>query len=141
MILLAKRLAVIDSDRCVGCQLCMFACARRFAVGGLSKTAIHVRSLGGFERGFTVIVCRACIDPPCAKPCPTGALVPRTGGGILFNPTKCIGCGACKEACPIGAVFWDDIENKPVICVYCGYCVDFCPHGVIALVEVQTVGK
>jgi len=133
---LAKRLAVIDADKCVGCQLCMFACARRFGVGGLAKSAIHVRSVGGFERGFSVIVCRACIDPPCAKACPTEALVPREGGGVLFNPIKCIGCGACREACPIGAVFWDDVENKPVICVYCGYCANFCPHNVISLVEV-----
>lgn len=115
----------------------MFACARRFGNGGLLKSAIHIRSLGGFERGFSVIVCRACIDPPCAKPCPTEALVPRKGGGVIFYANKCIGCGACVDACPIGAVFWDASINKPIICVYCGYCVDFCPHGVIALREVR----
>ncbi len=138
MITLVKRLAVLDSERCVGCQLCMFACSRRFGTGGVAKAAIHVHSLGGFERGFTVVVCRACIDPPCAKACPTGALVPRNGGGVIFYATKCIGCRACQTACPIGAVFWDDETNKPVICTYCGYCVDFCPHGVISLTEVKT---
>jgi len=113
----------------------MYACSRRFGDGGLSKAAIHVRSVGGFERGFTVIVCRACLDPPCAKVCPVGALIPRDGGGVLLDSSKCIGCRNCVDACPIGAVFWDDELDKPLICVHCGYCVNYCPYGVIALEE------
>ena len=131
----AKRLVVVDPDLCVGCMSCMFACARRFPEAGLAKSAIHVRSVGGFERGFTVIVCRACPDPPCAKVCPTGALTPRKGGGVVLDSSKCIGCGFCREACPFGAIFWDYDENKPVICVHCGYCVNYCPHSVLALEE------
>ena len=133
----SRRLAILDSERCVGCQLCMYACERRFGDGGLAKSAILVRSVGGIERGFTVIVCRACEDPPCARVCPTQALIPREGGGVILNPSKCIGCGMCKEACVIGAVFWDEENNKPIICLHCGYCADFCPHGVIGL-EVKT---
>ena len=132
-----KRLAVVDADRCVGCQMCMFACSRRLGLGGHGKSAIHIRSVGGFERGFTVIVCRACISPPCAKVCPTGALRPREGGGIVFNPSKCIGCGICVDACIIGAIQWDYEKNKPIVCVYCGYCADYCPHNVIELEEVS----
>jgi len=114
----------------------MFACNRRFGEGGLEKAALHVKSVGGFERGFTVVVCRACIDPPCARVCPTDALTPRPGGGVTLNASKCIGCKACVDACPIDAIFWDDAIGKPIICVYCGYCVNFCPHGVLALEEV-----
>jgi len=132
----ARRLVVVDANRCVGCQLCVYACTNRFGYAGLSKSAIFVRSAGGVERGFVVIVCRACKDPPCARSCPVGALSLRSGGGVVLNPNKCIGCGNCVEACDIGAVMWDSELEKPVICTHCGYCVSFCPHGVIALEEV-----
>ncbi len=130
-----KRLKVIDQDRCVGCELCMFACQRRFGEGGFGKSTIFVHSRGGMSRGFTVVVCRACEDPPCALVCPTDALQVRKGGGVILQSHKCIGCGNCRDACTIGAVFWDEEANKPAICIHCGYCAKYCPHGVIALVE------
>lgn len=133
-----KSLEVVDSERCVGCQMCMFACNRRFGLGGLAKSAIRVRSSGGFERGLVVIVCRACLDPPCARVCPVDALKKRNGGGVILESIQCIGCGRCRDACPIGAVFWDRESNKPDICVHCGYCVQYCPHEVLAIKEVPT---
>ncbi len=126
------RVTILDADRCVGCQLCMFACARRSGNGGLLDSSIMIRSIGGMERGFRVIVCRACPDPPCAKVCPTNAFVPKDDGGVKLYPEKCIGCGNCVEGCILNAIFWNPEKEKPVICVYCGYCTKFCPHGVIA---------
>jgi carbon-monoxide dehydrogenase iron sulfur subunit len=131
------RLTVVDADRCVGCQLCMFACNRRFGEGGLAKSAIRVRSAGGFERGFVVVACRACSDPPCMKVCPVDALEQRKGGGVVLNAGRCIGCHRCVEACPMHAVFWDEEANKPDICVHCGYCVGYCPHEVLAMKEAE----
>jgi Fe-S-cluster-containing dehydrogenase component len=130
---MAVRLAVVDTDRCVGCQVCMFACARRAGEAGLAASCIGIRSAGGMERGFVIAVCRACPDPPCARVCPTGALSPREGGGIRFAASSCIGCGHCRDACLVKAVFWDDETGKPMICSHCGYCAKFCPHKVLAL--------
>jgi len=114
----------------------MLACSERLGYAGLTKSAIRIITPGGVERGFTVIVCRACKDPPCARVCPEGALKVRQGGGILLDSSRCIGCGHCVEACDIGAIRLDPETSKPITCVYCGYCAEFCPHGVIALEEV-----
>lgn len=135
--MVVKRVAIVDNEKCVGCQLCMFACTRRLGDGGLGLSSIHIKSTGGIERGFTVIVCRACLNPPCVRVCPTEALTIRKEGGVRFNPDRCIGCGYCVNACPFGAVFWNPEVNKPIVCVYCGYCVKFCPYNVIALEEVK----
>jgi Fe-S-cluster-containing dehydrogenase component len=85
------------------------------------------------ERCFVVIVCKACANPPCAKACSTGALKQRDKGGVVLESSKCIGCGRCRDACIIGAVFWNDEINKPTICIHCGYCSKYCPHGILKL--------
>jgi Fe-S-cluster-containing hydrogenase component 2 len=46
---------------------------------------------------------------------------------------KCVGCGACVNICPVGAI---SMENgKAVIdqnkCTHCGKCFDACPNGAI----------
>ena len=127
------RLSVRDSEKCIGCQSCMFACNRRQGAAGLARTCIGVHSVGGMERGFTVVVCRACEDPPCLKVCPTRALSLRNSGGVILAQAKCIGCRSCVDACTIGAVSWDNSINKPIICVHCGFCTDFCQYGVIKI--------
>lgn len=137
---MTKRLSVVDADRCVGCMSCMFACARRAGQGGLAESCIVVHSAGGMRKGFVVIVCRACPDPPCARVCPTDALAVRPGGGVCLNADLCIGCQACVEACPFGAVLWEAAQGKPQICVYCGFCARYCPYDVIALEEIRAGG-
>lgn len=127
------KLSVVDTERCVGCMNCMFACSRRNGNAGLSNSCIGIKSAGGMENGFKVIVCRACDDPPCARACPTDALTLKEGGGVKLDPSKCIGCKACQKACIIDAVFWDEIHNKPLICSQCGYCVDYCPYDILEL--------
>lgn len=131
------RLAILDNDRCVGCQSCMFACNRRHKLGGLSKSAIHISSVGGIERGFSVRVCRACVDPPCADACPTKALVPRKNGGVRLDKDLCNGCKACITSCILRAITWDEDAVNPIICIYCGICAKYCPYGVIGLEKIM----
>lgn len=133
-----KRLFVLDADHCVGCQLCVFACARRPGVGGLSGTGIWVRSAGGIRKGFVVVACRACADPSCARVCPVDALEIRPEGGVRLHPELCIGCRNCVGACPFGAAIWDSAHEKPTICTGCGYCVEYCAYDVLKLKELST---
>jgi len=134
-----KRLVVEDIEKCVGCGLCMFACSRKFAKRpeiGNSSSAILPVSLSGFERGATVIFCRGCEEPPCAQVCPSGALRPRKGGGVVYVEKLCLGCHFCVEACTLNAIFVRE-DGKIAVCIHCGYCAAYCPHGVIAYREVE----
>lgn len=48
------------------------------------------------------------------------------------NNDKCIGCGACIDACPMGCIkFGDDnkAEIDQSICIGCGTCEAVCPVG------------
>ncbi len=51
------------------------------------------------------------------------------------NKDLCIGCGACQETCPLGAIS-ADADGKRVVdadlCVDCGACEGACPVGAIA---------
>lgn len=129
------KLKVVNQQYCVGCQCCMFACSRRDGNGGLDNSCIGIKSAGGMSKGFKVIVCRACDDAPCARACPTGALTQKKGGGVKLDKSKCNGCGNCVKACMIGAVYWNEHENKPRFCIQCGICAQFCPHNVLELVK------
>ncbi len=134
-----KHIHIVDLDKCVGCQLCQYACSRRFGDAGIAHTAIWVHAAGDFERGFVISVCQACEDPPCASVCPTDAITPKEGGGIKFNSKKCIGCKNCVEACNLDAIFWDPSLNKPITCVYCGLCAKACPHDVLKILSKEEI--
>ena len=49
---------------------------------------------------------------------------------VYVNQEDCEGCGACKNACPAGAIFYNDnglAEVNHDKCLTCGYCSPVCP--------------
>jgi len=123
---------VANMERCIGCNLCAFACARiNQGSASLDEAAIQVQPALGSESTHIVVLCRACENPPCAHACPTGALLPRKGGGIRLKQDLCDSCGKCVDACIIGAIHLENPGGKPIFCIHCGACVEFCPHGVL----------
>lgn len=138
---MAKRLKVANQARCIGCYSCMMACARTYYdTISLKNSAIDIQTSGGIESAYVSIVCHACIDPPCARVCPRGALTKRKGGGVTVHRELCDGCGNCMEACLVRAIHLD-AEKKAIICRHCGVCAKFCPHGVLEMIEVEESGE
>ena len=130
------KLQIINIERCIGCDMCVYACARtNYGSLSIDRSAIRVKTYGGIEGQFIVVACKGCDDPPCVRACPTGALIPRKGGGAKLNPELCVSCESCKQACIINAIEMDAITGKPLICIHCGACVRFCPHEVIGMGE------
>lgn len=51
-------------------------------------------------------VCRSCIDKPCTYVCPARLYTIDEDGNLHFNHVGCLECGACRLACPHGAIEW-----------------------------------
>lgn len=113
---------------CTGCQECELVCS-------LSKTGIFNPKLARLkvihsETGVThPVVCRHCLKPLCREACPVEALSknPETGA-VVLDEKKCIGCRACVEACPFGAIQVGP-EGEILKCDLCNgnpVCVQFC---------------
>ncbi len=131
---MAKLLRARRMEECIGCGSCMLACARsRYASLSLNKSAIRVRTAGGFRSSLIADLCLGCDEPACAAVCPAGALLPRPGGGVIVKKERCIGCDRCTEACSVRGIRYDEELGYPVVCAHCGFCARFCPHGCLAL--------
>ncbi|WP_042667735.1 4Fe-4S dicluster domain-containing protein [Desulfurococcus amylolyticus] len=64
-------------------------------------------------------------------------VTPDFRGKIEINASKCIGCGACVNACPPNALQLIEDKEKLVLryfigrCIFCWRCIDVCPTGAI----------
>ena len=133
---MAKILQPKEMRKCLGCFACMSVCSVfNHSNHSLIKSAIKVRTTGGMASNFIAIVCLGCSEPACLEVCPSHALENRTGGGVLLNEEKCIGCRKCEKACIVHAVNFDEETKKPIICRHCGVCTQYCPHGCLVMAQ------
>lgn len=124
----------IDKNKCVGCCTCEMACTAAHE-GCLNPRHSRLRVTLTFPLPSPPKACMQCKNPRCASVCPTGALV-GADRQVLFDKKKCMGCGACTEACPFQAIWMN--EGQIFKCDLCGgepSCAKICPFKAITYEE------
>ncbi len=142
---------VIDIDRCVGCHACVISCRAEWEIP-TQYTRNWVHRLGpsltsqGLASTYYPGLCNHCEKPPCVPVCPadkvsmtmkdskTGKTVTMDvaatwkdpfNGTVQIDYERCIGCGACRDACPYHARYInteladDTCLGKADKCTYC----------------------
>jgi len=127
-----KRYALfIDHEACWGCKACEVACKQENnspdGVKLISVWEDGPKLVGGkLDFVFHVNVCQHCDDPPCTQVCPEEAIIKRQDGIVVMDYDRCSGCQSCMEACPYGAIDFDDQKGIAQKCNLCQHRVDKC---------------
>lgn len=154
---------VIDVDKCNGCYNCQVACKDEHCEQPWLPVAEAQPLAGQFwmkvdqkERGqvpavrvsYVPHLCNHCDNPPCAKAAPE-AVYKREDGLVILDPAKAKGCRDVVNACPVGAIYWNESLDLPQKCTGCAHllddgwevprCVDACPTEALRFVEEDEV--
>lgn len=146
----------VDTSKCMECYNCFMACKDEHC--GFSTTAsapqphmgqrwirIESEERGDDNRRIktsnVAIPCMHCQDAPCAKAAKENAVYTRPDGIVIIDPDKAKGQRAIVNACPFGAIYWNEELSLPQKCTMCahlldeGYkeprCVEACPNEVL----------
>jgi len=145
----------VNEQACIGCHLCEVYCRLKHArsrdlVKAFKKESprplprLRVDESGAVSLS---VRCQHCEDAPCLRACITGALS-RDPLTLLVNvdEDRCVGCGTCVLACPLGVPRLDDAREKMVKCDLCQdekipVCVANCPNGALQYAEITIAEK
>jgi len=84
------------------------------------------------------VYCLHCAEEraPCMTICPEGA-IEKINGAVVIHEEECIGCGLCRDACPIGAINLNErgIATKCDLCFERDepLCVSVCPKDALKM--------
>ena len=151
---------LIDVGRCTGCYNCQLACKDEHCENDWRPYAAPQPLTGQFWMKvqenvcgtrpklriyYLPQLCNHCENAACMEVCPVGAISRREDGLVLIDPEKCVGCSQCREACPYGAIYFNDALGICQKCTGCAHlldhghtlprCVDACPTDALQFLE------
>lgn len=128
-----------DDSLCRDCQPCTLGCSL-FHFQECNPTKARLQILKNMaEYKFNIIICRQCEDPECVAPCPNESIKIDDRGVIIIDQDECIRCGACADACPYHAIFYNKELDQYLKCDLCAgregrpVCTEVCPVGALTL--------
>ena len=141
---------VIDLEKCIGCHACAIACKAEWEVPA-EEGRNWLKRLGpsntphGLASTYYPGLCNHCDHPPCVDICPADTVErtfkdPATGkqktmevaatwkdpfdGTVQIDKARCLGCGACADACPYNARYVNPDLGEDGIADKCTFCVE-----------------
>ncbi len=158
----AKWNLIVDVANCTNCNLCALAVQDEHVENSLPGYAAEMPKHGHRwidiqrrERGqapmldvaYLPTMCQHCDDAPCMAAAEDGAITKRPDGIVLIDPDKAKGQKQLVEACPYGAIWWNEELDLPQHWFFDAHlldagwkeprCVDVCPTGALRSVKLD----
>lgn len=136
---------VFDPNTCVGCHACAVACVNenQLVPGRFWRQVVTFNPARrpGLPTWHLSIACNHCLDAPCLRGCPAGAIArDAQTGAVLIHDERCIGCRYCSWVCPYDAPRFDSARGVMGKCTFCAHrlaaglapaCASLCPTGAL----------
>jgi Fe-S-cluster-containing dehydrogenase component len=128
---------IIDVSACTNCNNCVVATQDEFmgnafpgysAAGGAQVKTMdvtrHVRGEGSMvDVAYVPRMCNHCDDAPCMK-FADGAIRKRPDGIVIVDPEAAKGRRDLVDACPYGAIVWNEAEQVPQNWIFDAHLID-----------------
>ncbi len=128
---------VIDIAACTNCNNCVVATQEEYAGNAFpgysapgapdAKTLDidrHVRGQGSMvDVHYVPRMCNHCDNAPCVK-AGGGAVVKRADGIVIVDPERAKGRRDLVDACPYGAIKWNEAEQAPQNWIFDAHLID-----------------
>jgi Fe-S-cluster-containing dehydrogenase component len=130
---------IVDVARCDNCRVCFLAVKDEHIGNDFPGYAAAQPALGHNwleierkERGsypivdahFMPVMCNHCDDAPCMKAATHGAIAKRDDGIVIIDPEKSKGQKQIVDACPYGAISWNEEKQIPQIWIFDAHLLD-----------------
>jgi len=153
---------IIDIEKCEDCNNCFLSCKDEHVDNDWPGYTFSQPRHGHRwinilrkERGQYPLVdvayrptpCMHCDHAPCIGAAKDGAVYKREDGIVIIDPEKAKGQKALLQACPYGAIWWNEEKDVPQKCTFCAHlldkgwekprCVQSCPTGALRVLKVE----